>query len=937
VPDKQKNWRTVVLNINSVTGKADQLAKLVSYTDPDAILMTETKLDQSIKTSEFMPDHYCCFRRDRKRGGGGVLVAIKSKYAPEEVHFEEIDGEIVWASVSFRSQRKLYLGCFYRPERNSFDALSDSLNQISQKMKNSPNSIIIVGGDLNAGDIDWESLTIKHESKRRSLHERLLSIVHDHHLTQFQKEPTRGQSILDLFFTNKPGYVKKNVTIPGCSDHTGIVLVDCDIRPSYIKSKPRLINMFSRANWEEMKKATLIFQTNFLNSCEDKDIDTCWEEFKKHIETVIEKHVPNKMTSRRYNLPWLTGELKRMCKKQHRAYNKYKKSGLAANKTKFLKLKKATAKAIKKAHWDYVNNILSESLSTNDSKPFWKYIKSKRQENTGIAPLLQRGVLHSNSLDKANILNNQFKSVFSCPDSGSITPRLDGEGYGIIDNLTITCDGVQKLLEKIKPQKASGPDNIPGRVLRELAVEIAPVLTAIFSKSLNTGTLPRPWTKAIVTPIFKKGNKHIAENYRPVSLTCICSKLMEHIICRHMAQHLENKNILTPYQHGFRKQHSCETQLLSTIHELMKYRDLNIQVDLAILDFSKAFDVVPHHSLLGKLEYYGIRGNINKWITNFLIGRQQCVVVEGEQSAFVTVDSGVPQGTVLGPLLFLLHINDLPECVSSSVRLFADDCLLFRPIESPNDQLQLQHDLNALSLWCRRWGMQFNAKKCNILSISRSRTPFLTSYNIEGQILEQVNTAKYLGVTITDELSWSPHVNAISNKANTSLAFLRRNLQACPLQLREMAYFSLVRSILEYSAPVWDPHLKKDIYALEMVQRRGARFVKNDYMYDSSVTAMLEELGWQDLHDRRRELRLTLFFKIIHGFVSVPVNDPSLFKPADQRTRANHPFKYQTIKANTTNFKNSFFVKVVPEWNSLPAAAVCSVSITGFKSKLRAV
>ena len=260
-------------------------------------------------------------------------------------------------------------------------------------------------------------------------------------------------------------------------------------------------------------------------------------------------------------------------------------------------------------------------------------------------------------------------------------------------------EGVRKLPDNINPKKAAGPDQIPCRILKELATELTPVLTAIFNQSLTSGNLPSIWTKATVAPIFKKGDRSLPENYRPVSLTCVCCKLLEHIICTHIRQHLDKNNILSKFQHGFISSHSCVSQLILTMHALFTYRDKRIQIDMAILDFSKAFDTVPHEHMLGKLSFYGIKGPVLKWIAAFLGDREQCVVVDGKKSSQVSVDSGVPQGSVLGPLLFLLHINDLLSVVTSQVRLIADDCLLYRPIQSVDDQEALQRDLAALELW----------------------------------------------------------------------------------------------------------------------------------------------------------------------------------------------------------------------------------------------
>ena len=235
-----------------------------------------------------------------------------------------------------------------------------------------------------------------------------------------------------------------------------------------------------------------------------------------------------------------------------------------------------------------------------------------------------------------------------------------------------------------------------------------------------------------------------------------------------MLNHLDNNNVLTSLNHGFRSGYSCESQLVVTAHDLLNYHDKNLQVDTIILDFSKAFDTVPHRRLLKKLDNYGVRGSLLDWFSNILTQREMCVVVEGEKSRHVDVGSGVPQGTVLGPLLFLCHINDIPDKVQSHIHLFADDCLLYRPIKSSKDHQTLQEDLNNLQVWASDWRMKFNAKKCYLLSSRNKSSHF---YTIGSQILQQVKDNPYLGVTFSDDLTWKSHITNITKKANSTLGF----------------------------------------------------------------------------------------------------------------------------------------------------------------------
>ena len=297
------------------------------------------------------------------------------------------------------------------------------------------------------------------------------------------------------------------------------------------------------------------------------------------------------------------------------------------------------------------------------------------------------------------------------------------------------------------------------------------------------------------------------------------------------------------------------------------------------------------------------------------------------------VDSGVPQGSVLGPLLFLLHINDLPNVVTSPVRLVADDCLLYRPIRSVVDQEAFQCDMDALERWASTWGMKFNANKCYLMNIARTRNHLTHNYSLNNHILQTVTREKYLGITISNDLNLSTHINTITNKCNSKLGFLRRNLSRCPQKLKETAYLSLVRPTLEYAASVWDPHLIKDRNSLEAVQRKAARFVYGDYRWRASPTHMLKTLGWKNLEARRRDSRLNLMYNITHNITAVSAEELGMVA-ADGRTKANHHFKFRAMGAVTAQLHGSFVARTIPEWNRLPAAAAVALSPTSFQSKL---
>ena len=571
-------------------------------------------------------------------------------------------------------------------------------------------------------------------------------------------------------------------------------------------------------------------------------------------------------------------------------------------------------------------------LDKGNTKPLYRFVKSLRNDNIGLAPLKDGPALETSAQKKSEILLQEFSSVFTREDLESI-PWL-GPAKSKMEDIDVTSEGVKKLLLDLKVHKASGPDRIPNRVLKELATEITPVLTTLFNQSLSTGTIPHDWGSALVTPVFKKGNVHKASNYRPVSLTCVVCKLLEHIVCSNIMKFLDSENLLTPLQHGFRKNHSCESQLLITMDDFFSAYDSSIQTDVGVLDFSRAFDTVPHERLIGKLAHYGIQGQANNWIRAFLTDRRMQVVVDGETSASAPVLSGVPQGTVLGPLLFLIYINDMPNTVSQGtfIRLFADDCLAYRRIQTAEDQDILQKDLKALNDWTLKWGMRFNPAKCQIMHLARSRKPLAKSYELCDQALETVDSAKYLGVVVSNDLLWHKQVCAVAKKANSALHLIARNLHDCPKSTRALAYTTIVRPKMEYCASVWDPHLKADIDTLEQVNRRAARVVHNKGWREQGVspTAILNDLGWETLAERREKQRLIMFYRISHGLIAVPPT--RLTQP--QRSTRGHSLKYNLISTSIDRVKFSFYPRTIPHWNNLSQEAVTSKSLDIFKSKL---
>ena len=594
-----------------------------------------------------------------------------------------------------------------------------------------------------------------------------------------------------------------------------------------------------KANWPQIEQDLQNLLTEIQSQYDNgNSAQELWTKFKDTLHSSMKTNIPTGTARKCTKLPWIDRPLLRQLRKKQRLYRKAK---LTKNWSKYKAHQTFCKRELRKAEWKYINSTIQKGLDNNNTKPFWSFIKARRCDNNGVSPLKDKGKLFSDPETKAKILLAQFKSVFT-RDDGAQLPATTNQ-YPPCPPITIHASGVAKLLHNLQPHKASGPDCLPNLILKNCSQNIAPILALIYQRSLDSGRLPSDWLTANISSAFKKGNRHLAENYRPISLTSVPCKILEHIICRHLINHFEKFQILTNLNHGFRSGYSCETQLLTTADDLLSSFDKNKQIDIAILDFSKAFDTVPHKRLLHKLSNYGICGPTLTWLECFLTRRSMQVVLEGISSESTSVDSGVPQGTVLGPLLFLCHINDLPNSVSSQVRLFADDCLLYREINTFDDHVTLQNDLKQLEGWANTWGMRFNATKCYILSINKdNKFKSLYHYQLNNTILKHVPNNPYLGILFSENLSWNDHITKITKKANCTLGFLQRNMKNCPRRCKQTAYLSLIRSVLEYGAVLWDPYLKKDVDMLEKVQRKALRFICGDFKnYKPGVISSLQK------------------------------------------------------------------------------------------------
>ena len=505
----------------------------------------------------------------------------------------------------------------------------------------------------------------------------------DNFLVQHITTPTRGDAILDLIITDEPNMVSdiEDIGKLGNSDHNAI-LWSTHISTEILRNS-RQVYDYSKANISAIRSELQVVDWSHLFS--NLSVEDCWRVFKGKLQDLEAQYVPKKNVSSGNRKPiWMTYKAMKAVKRRHKIYRKYKDPEHPACKKADRKASMATKQS--KRHFE---SKLAQKIKT-DKKSFFAYVRSKTKAKVKVGPLKDtQGHDTSDSSHMVEILNDQFSSVFTQEDFSNIpvpTNIFQGNAHDKLTSIEIKLEDVHKRLSALREDKSAGADDMSPRLLKYISNEIAHPLTVIFNLSLQEGIVPLDWRTANVTPIYKKGTKSLAENYRPVSLTSHLSKVLEALLRDEMVKHLDKHDLIRDSQHGFRSGRSCTTNLLAFLDEVTEVIDSGGGLDAIFLDFAKAFDKVPHGRLLAKLRAHGFDGQVVAWIEAWLKDRKQRVCVDGSLSGWHTVLSGVPQGSVLGPLLFLIFINDLDLNIFSTVFKFADDTKIISTIK---DSIQI--------------------------------------------------------------------------------------------------------------------------------------------------------------------------------------------------------------------------------------------------------
>ena len=934
---EKKGLKVFHLNIHCLYPKFDEVKYLLSQQqDIDILCFCETFLNESFLDLEIMLTGYQMFRKDRKTHGGGIIVYVKNCYTcTNRNEIENDNTESLWLEIKYMKQKSFLFGYVYRPP----SSLSNWVNDMERTLEliYSENKEILLLGDLNYNFVNNQSINSTWNS-----------VYSSYNLKQLVNQPTRvtscSSSIIDHLYTNMPCNIAE-VTVPilTLSDHYPV----CFTRK--LTSKPEkglLHNSISYRNLKHFNEEQFLVHLQHQPwSAIDtyNDVDDALECFIQMFSDVLNEHAPVKVrrVKHKHQPDWFTPEIANAIKKRDAAK-------LSGNKWYFRRCRNQVKTLISNAKTTFYEKTINKN--NNNPKLLWKNLKDlsgKSKSHQANFITNEDGNQISDPLETAEIFNKFFTEIFKT------APLVDGilqsQNKSVLQNYVdskmqdndlfqipfISESFVMKELNSLDSTKSTGLDGLGPRFLKVSSNIIARPLTHIFNLGIRQTKFPNIFKVAKVTPIFKKGVKNDKNNYRPISILPVLSKVYERHISNSLKLFLEKHKLLNNQQSGFRKFHSCETALTQIVDNWIEAINNNNLVGTIFLDLTKAFDLINHSLLIEKLKCYRFCSKSIKWFTSYLTGRYQKVSISGKLSCSREISAGVPQGSVLGPLLFIIYINDLPLFVKDTIiDMFADDTTITAVGKSKPDITQtLQNEICIIENWCQQNSMLPNVQKTKTMFLAASYPINHQSDEIkillQNHEIQQTYKEKILGVHIDPQLNWKHHVEHTLKKCNSLLYLLLRIKKFLNIHSRNLFFNAYILPHIDYCCTIWGSCSQNLLDKMLKFQKRAARVIL-DKPFDAPSEELFQQLSWMKFHARIDYKKAIIIYKSLNEQCPEYLRDK--FKYSQNKGLRSFDNKLlQLPKPKLEFFRKSLTYSGPKIWNDIPFQIRTADSLNSFK------
>ena len=904
----------------------------------DMLGIAETWLLSDVPDSFISIPNYCIARTD-SRGDSrkhGVCIYIK-----KVINFVSVDVNCNNVCAVHLIDFNLYVIVIYRPPSYS---PTENARLVDFMLSFCPGKELLVMGDFNLPALAWDKPELLAMSYP-PLQQFFLDCFTSLGLNQWVTSPTFVQSgnILDLILTSEEdrvGDVEVLESFPQCG-HCPVILQYFFQTSIEILSPCQVKYSWHRGNYARLNSH--LTDIDWEYELLDLSVDEMFTKFKSILLPLIELYVPVASSKLQKNFFTPPNTLKSMRKNAWQSYKRCRSVYGRCSQQALLALEQFKDINFRYRNFYTFSQIDFEKSLTDRIKSSPKclhhYIRTKKVGAPSVGPLRKDDdSLTANCGEMAEILAAGFSSVYTTHELSAPFPHQ--QSVAPINDILLTFDDVKNRLSSLDAYSSMGPDGLHPCLIKSCP-NLAIPLYMIFQQSLSQSKLPRDWKKSEIIPLFKKGSRHVPLNYRPISLTSVCCKTLEKIIATALYDHFSQHQIFSDEQFGFRQGKTVDDQLLLVYNDVSFWLDSGFAVDVILFDFSKAFDVVCHNTLIDKLKLLGVGHPLLGWISDFLLDRTMRVSVSGAKSSTKSVSSGVPQGSVLGPILFLIYINYLPSLISSKCKLFADDLKIYLRLRRDSD-LHLAQDLS----FCQRdidlifkasesWGLNFNTGKCAVLRFERGTTAWdtvepLQHYILDNSDLTMTDCQKDLGILVDNSLKFHAHIKSTVNKAAALANNLLRSTKCRSSEFMLAIYKTHIRPLIEFGSTVWHTGYLGDLKLLESVQRRWTREIEG--LAELSYSERLKDLNLYSVQGRLLRADLIKCWKIFHGQSSIA---PSvLFTLSSVTSTRGHRFKIAKPHVSVECRRRFFSVRCIDVWNSLPDYVVGADSVDIFKRGL---